>query len=405
MLTNLSTIQRSPLFLPLLFFIAGIGIGNLYFLALVFAVLLIEVVCWHYNNISLELKIIPSRFKFHIILSLFFLLGFAVQLFDKNQQVLIPDKVKLVEGELSFYNGVRFSKRGAWTLAEIHINQKELSVLVNMDSSIASSVEKGDSMFVNDLVLYPLLKKGKQANGWEEYLMRQGVYCKTYLNKNQKSDIHKNKQWFYFTYNFLHQKILQSQLNENSKSLLLSLLIGDRGYLDKETKDKFSLVGVSHILSVSGLHVGIIYLILTFLIGLVWSKNSYSSLLIILSLIWFYCWMVGFEAAVLRSALMFTLHVVGNAFGRKSSLLHSTCVSAFLILMYNHRFLYDIGFQLTYGAMLGIVFLMPLLQEKVKLKQSYLKPVLDLLLLSLAVQISLVPLLIHHFQNKSCSTN
>jgi len=391
-------LQRSPLFIPVLFFMAGIGVANFYFIAFVFIHFYIDIVYWQQRKIVPNSSFVRWRINFFILAFSFFLLGFLIRSHREETSQVVNEKIELDSVLLTFHDGVRFSKRGAWTIAQLHFNKNNIDVLVNMDSAVASVLEKGDSLYFNSTSVYPLLKAERRPNSWESYLIRQGVSAKIYVKNKQEYICYKNKTWYYFAYNFMHRKILKSQLSTSSKSLLLSLLIGDRGYIDKETKDKFSEVGVSHILSVSGLHVGIIYLIISFVIGLIWNKHAYVSLGIILVLIWFYCWMVGFEAAVLRSALMFSLHAIGNAIGRKSSLLHTTSLSAFIILVINPNFLYDIGFQLTYGAMLGIIFLMPLLQDKVKVKYSFLKPVIDLMLLSLAVQITLLPLLIYHFQ-------
>ncbi|MFZ9847662.1 MAG: ComEC/Rec2 family competence protein [Flavobacteriales bacterium] len=325
-------------------------------------------------------------------------MGYGIKEVNESNDFVLKDPIELPSSYLKFTNGVRFTQRGCWTTAQLIHDSLCLDVQVNMDSAKGKLLEKGDTFVLKNVSVYPLVKKGKEPSGFEQYLLRQGVQAKLYVNDDCFDQHNKNRNWQYMAYNSMHAKIVNSTLSPNSKSLLLSLLIGDRGYIDKATKDNFSALGVSHILSVSGLHVGIIYVILAFLIGLLWNKNAYIPLVVILLLIWFYCWMVGFEAAVLRSALMFSLHAVGNALGKKSSLLHTTVLSAFIILLINPFFLQDIGFQLTYGAMMGIIFIMPIFQDLLKVKSAYLKPIIDLLLLSLAVQITLIPLLIFHFQ-------
>jgi competence protein ComEC len=208
----------------------------------------------------------------------------------------------------------------------------------------------------------------------------------------------KNKSWYYSAYNFAHQKIVLSALSSKSKALLLSLLIGDRGYIDKNTKEDYAVLGVSHILSVSGLHVGIVYFVVVWLLSLLFYKRSSIAVFLVLLVIWFYCWMVGFSPPVLRSALMFSLFVLASSAGRGASLWHSTCWSAFVILLLHPQYLYDIGFQLTYGAMLGIVFVMPVFSSWFIIKGLLWKSIVDLLLLSMAVQLTLLPFLIYYFE-------
>jgi len=394
----MTSIQRSPLVLPLLFFMFGVGVSAIFTAFLFLFLCLFFVALWHSQKLNINYFFCVNFLKSTVLVSLFFVLGYGLKEVNKNSDLVLKDTIELPSSYLKFTNGVRFTKRGCWTTAQLLHDSLCLQVQVNMDSAKGKLLEKGDTFALKNVRVYPLVKEGKEASGFELYLLRQGVQAKLYVNDQCFSHLNKNNDWQYMAYNAMHAKIVNSSLSVNSKSLLLSLLIGDRGFIDKATKDNFSALGVSHILSVSGLHVGIIYVILAFLIGLLWNKNAYVPLVIILLLIWFYCWMVGFEAAVLRSALMFSLHAIGNALGKKSSLLHTTVLSAFIILVINPFFLYDIGFQLTYGAMLGIIFIMPIFQDVLKVKSPYLKPIIDLLLLSLAVQITLLPLLIFHFQ-------
>jgi ComEC/Rec2-related protein len=393
--------QRSPLALPLVFFICGIGVPLYIFLFFLAMLLLLLIVLWHYQKLALTLQFGSNLCKSLSLYLLFFLGGCLIKEINNEENVAIKGNVSLSFAQVKFSNSVRYTSKGAWTTAQLLLDTLTLDVQVNLDSARANILERGDTLDLQNIKLYPLVKEGKVASGFEEYLKRQGVVGKLYVNEYSFVRIRKNSSWKYSIYNRLHAKILKSKLSKGSKSLLLSLLIGDRGYIDKTTKDSFSALGVSHILSVSGLHVGIIYLILAFFISSIWNKHAYISLASILTFIWFYCWMVGFEAAVLRSALMFSLYAIGNAIGRKSNLLHTTALSALIILSINPSFLYDIGFQLTYGAMLGIIYIMPILQRKVHCESTIVKSISDLILLSLAVQITLLPLLIYHFQSLS----
>lgn len=394
-------IQRSSLALPVIFFICGIGVHAFIFLSIAVTLFLLLVVLWHYQKVRLTLSFGNSFSKSIMLFLLFFSAGFLVNKMQNEQAFALKESVNMPLAKVRFTNGIRFTTRGAWTTAQLLCDSVEINLQVNLDSAKANLIERGDTFILKNVRLSLLVKEGKVASGFEEYLMRQGVMAKVYINDNCFVANKKNKSWKYLFYNYLHAKILHSKLTKNSKSMLLSLLIGDRGYINKATKNNFSALGVSHILSVSGLHVGIIYLILAFIISLVWNKHAYLSLTFILLFIWFYCWMVGFEAAVLRSALMFSLYAIGNSIGRKSTLLHTTALSALIILTINPSFLYDIGFQLTYGAMLGIIFILPIFQDKVSWQWAPLKAVSDLILLSIAVQITLLPFLIYHFQNLS----
>ncbi len=384
--------------LPLLFFIAGIGIeeefiwGIMLFVVLSYAVLLFS------DKLKLSKEMLLFSLRSVLLACLFFFLGKMNVMLNSVEVKPATDKIYFDTLLIKNTEGVRFTERGCWMLAPAFNAGNSFDVLVNMDSACGVVLEKGDTMVLHEVSLLPLLKPGKEPTSWDEYLLRQGVQYKIYVNIRSKTELKKNNSWFYSFYNLAHRKIRLSALSQKSKSLLLSLLIGDRGYVDKQTKEDYAVLGVSHILSVSGLHVGIIYLVISWIIALFLNKRSVAAVSLVLVLIWFYCWMVGFSPPVLRSALMFSLYVIGSAMGRGSVLLHTTCLSAFVILLIDPLYLYDIGFQLTYGAMLGIIFIMPVFSEAWKVKNFFLKSVTDLIFLSIAVQITLLPFLIYYFE-------
>ena len=390
--------QHSLVLLPLLFFIAGIGIDTLFIAGILMFFVLSYLLLHFSDKVKFSKDMLGiSSWSFFIGILFFFLGKINVEL-NSTAENPVTAKIYFDSLNLKITEGVKFSQRGCWTIAPAFEGDNSFDVLVNMDSVKGASLEKGDTLLLHEVSVLPLLKQGKEPSGWEQYLLRQGIQYKMYLNNKSHSELKKNQSWWYSFYNLARKKILLSPLSQKSKPLLLSLLIGDRGYVDQQTKEDYAVLGVSHILSVSGLHVGIIYLVISWIIGLFLNKRSLPAVAVVLLLIWFYCWMVGFSPPVLRSALMFSLYVIGKAMGRSSVLLHTTCLSAFMILLIYPLYLYDIGFQLTYAAMLGIIFIMPVFSERWKVKNFMLKSISDLVFLSISVQITLLPFLIYYFE-------
>jgi competence protein ComEC len=394
----MSKIQRSPVALPLLFFIIGIGVEEEFVLGIALFVLMSYVVLLFSNKLKFSRELLFLSLRSILLACLFFFLGKINVVLNATSVKPTVDKIYFDTLFIKNTEGVKFTERGCWMLAPAFNTNNAFDVLVNMDSVRGVALEKGDTLVLREVSLLPLLKLGKEPSSWDEYLLRQGIQHKIYVNVRSKTELRKNQSWFYSFYNLAHRKIRLSALSQKSKSLLLSLLIGDRGYVDKQTKEDYAVLGVSHILSVSGLHVGIIYLVISWIIALFLNKRSLVAVFLVLILIWFYCWMVGFSPPVLRSALMFSLYIIGSAMGKGSVLLHTTCLSAFVILLIDPLYLYDIGFQLTYGAMLGIIFIMPVFSERWPIKNFFLKPLCDLIFLSIAVQITLLPFLIYYFE-------
>ncbi|WP_080239763.1 ComEC/Rec2 family competence protein [Spirosoma rigui] len=135
-----------------------------------------------------------------------------------------------------------------------------------------------------------------------------------------------------------------------------AMILGVRDDLDTEMYRVYSVAGAVHILSVSGMHVGILFSVLTLLLGFLLKRPRGKWLMAVLQLLilWFYTLATGFSPPVLRSAAMFTILILANASGRQQQLANTLGVSAFFILCYDPYALFSAGFQLSYLAVAGI---------------------------------------------------
>lgn len=141
-----------------------------------------------------------------------------------------------------------------------------------------------------------------------------------------------------------------------------ALVLGIKDDVDAETKQTYSSTGTSHIMAVSGLQVGLLFLALTWVL-----KRFFSwvpgfriwSALLGLGVIWSYAFLTGLSASVLRAAVMFTFLIIGRAWGRQSSIFNTLGVAAFFLLVWNPFLVADVGFQLSFLAVLSIVYVQP----------------------------------------------
>ena len=143
-----------------------------------------------------------------------------------------------------------------------------------------------------------------------------------------------------------------------------ALVLGFRDDIDTATKQAYANTGTTHIMAVSGLQVGLLFAALQWLLmrlpmsGPVWRRRLLT-LGLGLAFIWSYAFLTGLSASVLRAAVMFSLVSVGQAFERQSSIFNTLSAAAFLLLLYNPYLLCDVGFQLSFLAVLSIVYLQP----------------------------------------------
>ncbi|MGI4875248.1 MAG: ComEC/Rec2 family competence protein [Janthinobacterium lividum] len=141
-----------------------------------------------------------------------------------------------------------------------------------------------------------------------------------------------------------------------------ALVLGFKDDIDHDTKQAYADTGTTHIMAVSGLQVGLLFAGLQWLLvplgGPAWRRRLLTAALG-LGLIWSYAFLTGLSASVLRATVMFTLFILAKAWERQSSIFNTLSAAAFLLLLWNPYLLCDVGFQLSFGAVLSIVYLHP----------------------------------------------
>ena len=152
----------------------------------------------------------------------------------------------------------------------------------------------------------------------------------------------------------------------------MALLLGQQQEISSEIIQDYQLSGAVHILSVSGLHVGLLMLFINFLLKPLRKNrfNSYLKLAIIITILWFFAFIAGLSPSVVRSVTMFTFVAIGMHLNRKTNIFHTLLVSILLILLFQPAFIVDVGFQLSYLALFFILWLQPLLASLWKPKRK-----------------------------------
>lgn len=187
--------------------------------------------------------------------------------------------------------------------------------------------------------------------------------------------------------------------NNEAFAVASTLILGYRSDLDAGTLAAYSKTGTIHALSVSGMHVGIIYLILDW--ALRWMNRKtilkWIKVFCILTLIWFYTILTGYSASVLRSAIMLTFFILAKSVHKQAGSYHVLACSAFCLLVYDPLLLWDTGFQLSYMAVMGLVYLQPKIYQLIAFKWVILQKLWNMISLSLAAQVLTFPLSVYYF--------
>jgi competence protein ComEC len=182
-------------------------------------------------------------------------------------------------------------------------------------------------------------------------------------------------------------------------AVLQALTLGDKSRLDSDLRQAYAAAGAMHILAVSGLHVGIISMTLGFFLKFMDARKSGSIMrgAIILLCIWLYALVAGLSPSVLRAAIMFSVLAVGKMFSRTTNPYNTLLFSAFLICAFDPLSLFDAGFQLSYAAVLSILFFQPYIYRLLHFKRYLPDAIWSLTSVSLAANIGTFPISVYLF--------
>lgn len=170
-------------------------------------------------------------------------------------------------------------------------------------------------------------------------------------------EVHSLNRWFTEWRQFLSRK-MEEDLDGNFLGIAKALILGDKSDLDPELMATFSSTGAMHVLAVSGLHIGLILLLFQKVLGLFRNRiTKRQGILIAIVLIWLYGGLTGASPSVMRAVVMFSILSAGQLLHRRQHPLNVLALSAILLLTYDPWMLFDLGFQLSYAAMIGIFLL------------------------------------------------
>ena len=208
---------------------------------------------------------------------------------------------------------------------------------------------------------------------------------------------------------WLHQRYIAMGIHEPELGILSALTLGYREELDKDVQQSFSASGAMHILAVSGLHTGIVWGMIVWLLTLggcakpLYDQRAWQCVLSLLTLValWAYAFVTGLSPSVMRSALMVTVVEVGWLFRRQSNSINSLAAAAVIILIINPLALWSVSFQLSFAAVAAIILIAQRMQRQVIIRGKVWQYIGGLLIMSVAAQIGTLPLTLHYFGQTS----
>jgi competence protein ComEC len=232
-----------------------------------------------------------------------------------------------------------------------------------------------------------------------ELYARQGDWQQQQLSLANLSRLERIRLRFLLWRHRLLDHYRQWGVTDKAYGVVAAMTLGEKSKLDTTLKETYSLVGASHILALSGLHLMIIYTVVTLFVG--WRRFRIASQVLIVLSIWAFAFLVGLSPSVVRAAFMISIYALLSLGHRERMSVNTLAFTAIVMLLVNPLSLYDMGFQLSFMAVLAIQLFCPILERiiplHIQMEHRWLKALWGLTSVSLAAQIGTAPLIAYYF--------
>jgi competence protein ComEC len=239
---------------------------------------------------------------------------------------------------------------------------------------------------------------------YKSYLANHQVYYQAFLNQRQIHLVAQDQGNTFVSFALKLRKELVDKFyrylqDKDAAAFASTLILGYRAELSRELVEAYSKTGTMHVLSVSGMHVGIVFMVLSVVLKFMNKTQSTRLIraLLIILIIWFYALLTGFSAPACRASFMLSFIVLGKALNKTQNTYNLIAISAFFLLLYNPFYLVDAGFQLSYLAVTGLVYFHPKIYQALYVKNKLLDYVWSYCALSMAAQLATFPFSIYYF--------
>ena len=318
--------------------------------------------------------------------------------FQENKEFLIQGVIISTLKPNTYYNN--------YVLEVETLNQQSATgkLLLSIKIDSTSNLLKTGSQLVFKSELKEVFKPlNPHQFNYAQHLQTKQIYKQVSIHKNDFVEI--NSSNFSFkalaekTRDKIKYRLTQQGLSKNQLAFTSAILLGERKDLGKEIYKDFTSAGVVHILAISGLHIGIIsgLLLLLFKPLQKVKYGKYLEWIIISILLWSYAFLIGNTPSVLRAVTMFTCVNLGFILNRKGTTIRMLCLSVFILLIVNPYMLLEVGFQMSYLAVLSIISFMPLVNNKISHLPKITRKAIQITSVSIFAQLGVLPISLYYF--------
>jgi competence protein ComEC len=341
---------------------------------------------------------------------LFYLIGISVVYFNNDVHYKSYYQNYIGENSIVILKVDKILKPGLfndkYTVSIVQVNSVKTSgkVLLNITrDSLVKPLNVDELLYVKPSFQELKAPLNPHQFNYKNYLVKQGIQQQLFLVNEQFKRI--GSQGFSLQgisakfRNLVQESLKKHDFKPDELAVVNALLLGQRQDISKQLIADYSSAGAIHILAVSGLHVGIILLILNWLFKPLerLNKGRFIKTVLVVLFLWMFAFVAGLSASVVRAVTMFTFLAIGLSFRRKNIIEFSLITSMFFLLIVKPMFLFDVGFQLSYLAVFGIIWVQPILYKFWNPKLKIVDKFWQLLTVSFAAQAGILPLSLYYF--------
>ncbi|GHA78112.1 ComEC/Rec2 family competence protein [Pontibacter akesuensis] len=346
----------------------------------------------------------------------FAILGFVIT--QQRTEIYQPNHLAHLSAAPAFYIGVvddyvlqkpgyqstvlevtQVQVNGAWQKAS-----GKVQLSVPHDSEAKYELKYGDVLLVKGAPQEVTPPLNPNQFDYRNYLANKGIHYRHYLQSFQYQKLGHEPNNLILSYSIQLRRnldeVLRERIGEKREYMIASaLILGVKDELDNSIRQAYADTGTMHVLAVSGLHVGLIYTLLMVVLARMNStaRQRWLGAILVLAVLWLYAFITGLSPSVLRAVLMFSLVTIGLALRRRTVIYNTVAFAAGALLFYNPYNLLEVGFQLSFLAVLGIVYLQPRLYKLLEVDNWLLDFVWAYFTVSVAAQLATLPLGLYYF--------
>jgi competence protein ComEC len=277
--------------------------------------------------------------------------------------------------------------------------------LLYFNRAEAQRPQYGDVYLIKNMPREVEAPKNPEEFDYRRFLQYKGIYAHHFLWGQEYIKIghvapSKILEFSYKSNQYADSVFKARIQTPNEYGVASAMVVGLRDDIDNDLLDAYSASGAIHVLSVSGMHVGILFLFLGYLLGWIKKRGKYGKqifALTVILLLWSYAIFTGLSATVLRATVMFSFIQIGTAIDRRQNIYNTLAISALLLLCWNPYWLIDVGFQLSYLAIIGIVFLHPYIYQLASPNNPIIRTIWEGTCVCFSAQLFTFPLSLYYF--------